>query len=171
MIVYNRGVSGFTTDDFIENIGTVLLDLEPNTVFINIGTNDISERSDGQSWLEHILENYKRIFNMLTSKLPETKVYIMAYYPANHRVIMQKEESSLLFSLRTKENLDIANEAVKELAGKYSVEFIDVNRGLSDEKGELKAEYTTDGVHMYPEAYNIVFDNLKPYLSRLRMIF
>ena len=95
----------------------------------------------------------------------------MAYYPANHRVIMQKEESSLLFSLRTKENLDIANEAVKELAGKYSVEFIDVNRGLSDEKGELKAEYTTDGVHMYPEAYNIVFDNLKPYLSRLRMIF
>ena len=39
--VYNRGVGGFTTDDFLREIDTQLLDLEPSKIFINIGTNDI----------------------------------------------------------------------------------------------------------------------------------
>ena len=45
--IYNRGIGGTTTDDFLAHIGTVLLDLEPSKVFINIGTNDIHERADG----------------------------------------------------------------------------------------------------------------------------
>lgn len=42
-IIYNRGVGGFTTNDFLKNIDTMLLDYKVGKVFINIGTNDISE--------------------------------------------------------------------------------------------------------------------------------
>ena len=28
-----------------------------------------------------------------------------------------------------------------------------------------KPEYTVEGVHMYPNGYRIVFENLKPYLK------
>ena len=41
--VYNRGIGGTTTEDFLREIDTVLFDLEPSVVFINIGTNDIRE--------------------------------------------------------------------------------------------------------------------------------
>ena len=39
-IIYNRGVGGLNTDEFLENINALLLDLEPSKIFINIGTNE-----------------------------------------------------------------------------------------------------------------------------------
>ena len=37
-IIYNRGIGGYTTDDFIAEIDTVLFDLAPSKLFINIGS-------------------------------------------------------------------------------------------------------------------------------------
>ncbi len=39
-------VGGLNTDEFLENIDTLLLDLEPSKIFINIGTNDITKKND-----------------------------------------------------------------------------------------------------------------------------
>ena len=33
-IIYNRGVGGLNTDEFLEHIDTLLLDLEPSKIFI-----------------------------------------------------------------------------------------------------------------------------------------
>ena len=41
---------------------------------------------------------------------------------------------------------------------------IDVNTGLTDVNGNLKEEYTIEGVHMYANAYRCVLENLKQYL-------
>ena len=49
--IYNRGVSGLNTDEFLENIDTLLLDLEPSKIFINIGTNDITKERLGKPYL------------------------------------------------------------------------------------------------------------------------
>ncbi len=46
-VVYNRGVGGLNTDEFLEYIHILLLDLEPSRIFINIGTNDITEKDFG----------------------------------------------------------------------------------------------------------------------------
>ena len=51
--VYNRGIGGTTTDDFLREINTVLLELEPAKVFLNIGTNDMTDRIYGSGWKEH----------------------------------------------------------------------------------------------------------------------
>ena len=82
-ILYNRGIGGTTTDEFLAHIHTVLLDLEPSKVFINIGTNDIAPRSDGEFWQDHLLKNYETILRILREHLPDTQVYMMAYYPIN----------------------------------------------------------------------------------------
>ena len=50
-VIYNRGVGGLNTDEFLENINTLLLDLEPSKIFINIGTNDITESRYGDCLL------------------------------------------------------------------------------------------------------------------------
>ena len=82
--VYNRGIGGTTTDDFLREIDTVLFDLEPAKLFLNIGTNDIDERRFGEDWREHLLTNYREIMGQIRERLPGTEVYIMAYYPVNH---------------------------------------------------------------------------------------
>ncbi|MCD7832714.1 MAG: hypothetical protein LUH00_01810 [Lachnospiraceae bacterium] len=62
------------------------------------------------------------------------------------------------------QNINIANAAVEKLAAKKGCRYIDVNEGLRDENGRLKAEFMVEGIHMYANGYRVVLENLKPYL-------
>ena len=166
-IIYNRGIGGYKTDDFLRDIDDMLFDLEPSYVFLNIGTNDMNEREDGEDWLAHLLRNYRRIFDLCKEKLPDTKFYIMAFYPINSVIPAAKPLLSNMLKLRTRENLKLANEAIEKLTREYGYEYIDVNAGLTDEEGFLKAEFTVEGVHMFADAYEIVYQNLLPYLDQI----
>ena len=191
LLVYNRGIGGYTTDEFLRDIDTMLLDLEPSRLFINIGTNDMngapdedavktpatsdadasahipSDADDEPSWMPHLLENYEKILQICQEKLPETEIYMMAYYPINTRVISMMKDPFLKekFKTRTNEKVRQANARVSQLAEQYGCHYIDVNEGLAGSSGALKPEYTVEGVHMYPNGYRIVFENLKPYLK------
>lgn len=164
-IIYNRGVGGFTTDDMLENMDVQIFDTEPSKIFINIGTNDISNPTKSfEEVLEHMLHNYEEILKQIQTRLPESKVYMMAYYPVNE-IDKPVEWGKTLFVNRNNQNIPLANEAVKKLAEKHGYEYIDVNAGLTDENGRLKKEFTVEGVHMYANAYRIIFENMKPYLN------
>lgn len=157
-IAYNRGIGGYTTDDFLAAIGPVLLDLEPSKVFINIGTNDIRSMPNGGDWMEHLSENYRRICGIIREKLPETEVYMMAYYPVN------PDRDSPALRVRTNAAVGRANGMVQDLAAEFGFHYIDVNDGLKDEQGNLQFEHTQDGIHFDAAAYRTVFERLKKYL-------
>ena len=40
-IIYNRGVRATTTADLLQHIDTLIFDLVPSKIFINIGSNDV----------------------------------------------------------------------------------------------------------------------------------
>ena len=46
--------------------------------------------------------------------------------------------------------------------------YIDVNDGLTDVHGMLRAEFTVEGIHMYANGYRVVMQNLKPYLTGVK---
>ncbi len=165
-IIYNRGVGGFTTDDMLENMDVQVFGTEPSKIFINIGTNDISNPSISfEEALAHTITNYEKILKQIKERLPETKVYMMAYYPVKEDVsIPDGPWGETMFKNRNNTNIPIANEAVKKLADKFGYTYIDVNNGLTDANGNLKEEYTIEGVHMYANAYRCVLENLKQYL-------
>lgn len=160
-VIYNRGIGGFTTDDFLQNIDVMLLDLKPSKVFINIGTNDLNSSENA---LQHLFKNYDMIAARMKKELPQAEVYLMAYYPVNPDGHHDMEWAKRVLANRTKKCIDEANENVKKLAEKYGYNYINVNDGLTDENGNLKIEYTVEGIHMYPVAYNIVLNNLEKYL-------
>ena len=161
-IIYNRGIGGTNTDDFLVEIDTVLLDLKPSKLFINIGTNDMNERQDGKDWEEHLLDNYDKIMTIINERLPETKVYVMAYYPVNPEVNPQM--AAYMLRTRTNEAVNRVNGEVRKLAEKHGFEYIDVNDGIKDEEGKLRSDLSKEGMHMYAAAYQIIYDALKPYL-------
>lgn len=162
--IYNRGIGGTTTDDFLAHIGTVLLDLEPSKVFINIGTNDIHQREDGEPWQAHLLKNYRRILEILKEKLPQTGVYMMAYYPINADLPDTPEWTKAALRTRSNEALNDTNGKLAALAQEMGCRFIDCNDGIKDAQGRQKAEYSKEGMHMYPAAYIQVFKALRQYL-------
>ena len=161
-VIYNRGIGGFTTTDMLANMEEMVFATEPSRIFINIGTNDIGS-PDYQ--MEKLMENYEKILTRIRERLPQAEIYMMAYYPVNETdKLPDTEWARMMFVTRTNENIRLANEAVEKLAEKMGCRFINVNEGLTDERGKLKKEFTIEGIHMYANGYQVVLDNLKKYL-------
>lgn len=159
-VIYNRGIAGLTTETFLDCIHDVLLDLQPTLVFINIGTNDIGKTED---WEEILERNYRQILRTALACIPDVKIMVMAYYPVNEDVMrMQRKDGDLP---RTNAKVDRANQIVSALADEMGLPYINVNHGLEDENGQLKAQLTGDGIHMFASGYEIVYQNIKPYMK------
>ena len=90
----------------------------------------------------------------------------MAYYPVNPAVatIPHMQE---IFRHRTNARIREASEGVRALAARYGARFLDCNAGLTDADGNLKAEYTIEGMHMYANGYKPVLDALLPVLQEI----
>lgn len=164
--IYNRGVAGFVVSELLNSLEPCIFELEPSKIFINIGTNDIGSML-GEYQLDKLLEDYDKILTEIGQRLPECKVYVMAYYPVNAKAEfsgVEKSMKEILFKTRTNKTIAEANGAIEELAQQHGYEFIDVNEGLMNEENNLKKEYSTDGVHFYTNGYVVVLDNLKKYL-------
>ena len=161
-IIYNRGVGGFTTTDMLDHMEEMVFGTVPSRIFINIGKNDIGSPDYR---LDALMENYEKILVRTKERLPKVQITLMAYYPVNEvDKVPDNEWGAHMFDTRTNANIAIANAAVKELAEKLGCRFIDVNDGLRDENGRLKAEFTIEGIHMYANGYQVVLENLKKYL-------
>lgn len=160
-VIYNRGVGGFTTDDMLENMETMVFAVEPSRIFINIGTNDIALCASH----EKLLANYEKILTQIQERLPEAEINVMAYYPVNETDIPPESDwAKGAFVNRNNPSILKANAEVEELAHRLGCRFINVNEGLTDERGKLKKEFTIEGIHMYANGYRVVMKNLVPYL-------
>lgn len=160
--IYNRGIGGFTTDNMLEYMDEMVFGTEPARVFINIGTNDIA-RPDYS--LDRLIRNYEKILILIRDRLPDAEINTLAYFPVNETdKVTDNTMRDMLFSTRTNENIDLANMAVEALAKRMGCNYIDANEGLRDNHGRLKAEYTIEGIHMYANGYQVVFNNLRKYL-------
>ena len=151
-IIYNRGIGGYTTADLLDSMDECIIELSPSKIFINIGTNDMNENYSEDA----LIENYRRILTHIKSILPQTSVYILSYYPINsHR---KKKTSE-----RTNDVIKRANIRLMKFADELSYSYIDVGSLLLDSNGELDEKYTMDGIHLLPEAYNVVLGILINY--------
>jgi lysophospholipase L1-like esterase len=162
LTIYNRGIGGYTIPDMLDAMDEQIFDLEPAKIFINIGTNDLSKPEETKAKL---IGDYRQVLDGIKAKLPEAEVFMMAYYPVNEFVAakMPWPDADKAAKLR-RERLPEANAAVKELAGEFGYNYIDVNDGLTDADGFTKEEFSIDGIHMWSDAYEVVFENMKKYL-------
>ncbi len=160
--IYNRGVSGFTSSEMILALDTLIFELEPKKIFINIGTNDLSAPD---YTAEELIGRYEYILEQIKTRLPETKVYVMAYYPCNCDYDFGNEEAREWVRQRPNAKVIEANEALKAMAERCQVRFIDINSSLYDEDNNLKSEYSIEGVHMYANGYRAVLEDLMEYVK------
>lgn len=157
--VYNRGIGGYTTAQYLEALDLCVLTLKPRRLFINIGTNDFN---GPEADMDGIMARYDTILTRIKSALPQVELYLMAYYPVNPDAAMDFMKQILKF--RTNELLLRANQRVAELAGKHGGQYIDLNAPLRDSEGRLRAEFTVEGMHINEDGYRAVLAELLPYL-------
>ena len=160
--IYNRGIGGYTTPELAAHLEECVFQLEPKVIFINIGTNDLNGPDYEEAGL---ISRYRGILETIRARLPEARIILLAYYPVNPEVAIPQMKA--VFEYRTNARILSANKAVEQMAKELGLEYIDLNGGLYDEKGNLNAEYTIEGMHMYANGYKTVLDRLIPVLQSL----
>lgn len=140
--IANRGIGGDNTFGVLARLDAVIKQ-RPRKIFLLIGINDIGRGLP----TEVILNNYHRIVTKLTQGLPETKLIIQSVLPMN--------EGKLPYDyLKGKaEKVKALNEGIVNIAKEFNLPYLNLHELFADEKGELKATYTKDGIHLEPAAY------------------
>ena len=160
-IVYNRGVGGWRTEEMLDCLEEMVITLQPRRVFINIGTNDLS---DASVTIPALIDRYEAILARIEGAVPGVEIVMMAYYPINYDAAAEDMKPCL--RIRTNERIREANQAVEALAGRRGHRFINVNAPLTDDQGRLMAAYTIEGMHIKEEGYRAIWPLVKAEILR-----
>lgn len=162
--LYNRGVSGDTIEQLLKDRQTLIYDLEPSKLFINIGSNNIGgEHYDP----DKLFDQYTNLLKEIQNKLPDCRIHVLAYYPVNpdKPSHIPKKDRDNMFLNRTNENIQSMNQRLRVFCQENGFVYIDVNSPLLDEHNKLIESFTIEGIHMWPDAYEKVLDVLVPYIQ------
>ena len=86
----------------------------------------------------------------------------MAYYPVNYEAAT--EEMKPCLKIRSNEKIALSNSEVQKLAERFSAKYIDVNAPLKDKNGDLRADFTIEGMHINEDGYRAVYPLVKPFI-------
>ena len=152
-IVYNRGIRSDSSDKMLERMVDNALVIEPDTLFILIGTNDIARGVPE----DEVFDNIKKAV-LLAKEKGVPHIVLESIYPINltasSRTPKDRNEVTKRFNAR-----------LEELARAEGIQYADVFTPLADESGEMRAEYTADGVHPNEAGYDVVTSVLREYLD------
>lgn len=152
--VYNRGISGDTTDRLLERLQENVLSIKPRNIVLLIGTNDIGRGLP----LSLSVENMENIIKMTKDSCPDVNFIIEAVYPVNEKMRDR-------FEKRSNKKINEMNKEFVKLCEKYDCMWLDFTDELMDNSGNLKQEYTFDGLHINAHAYEIIAKHVIPLLK------
>ena len=154
--IVNRGIRGYQTSLLRENLDAHLYGGAVDKIVLLIGTNDIGKDVP----VNDALNNLEAIIQSIARDYPLTEIKLLSILPVN-----ESEEYKQTVYIRTNEKIQNWNQAYQELASAYmQVDFVPVFDSLIDQEGQLKKDYTTDGLHLSVAGYQVLSKALKDYL-------
>lgn len=152
--IKNSGRSGFTTSHFVWLLNDYVLKYKPKICFLEGGINDIGVGIP----LERIKKNYQSMVDTLLAHHIQ---------PVLNAVLYTNQHGKPEDRKRTADMIDGVNAYLRMLSKEKNISMINLNPQLSENR-TLKAEYTTDGVHLRSEAYDIWIAAIQKTLSSLK---
>ena len=138
----NRGISSQTTSQILERFQNDVIDLQPKSVIILAGINDIAE-NNGPILLEEIMANIiKMVEKSLKNKI---EVLLCSVLPANNFYWNPK--------IQPIEKIMQLNQMIKAYSLVKQIKCVDYYTQMVDEYLGLDKKYTDDGVHPNLEGY------------------
>lgn len=136
--VKNRGIAGDGIDGVLKRIQPILAE-KPKAIYLMIGVNDLFFHDE-----TYIIEGYEKLLQQCASVSPETKVIVQSVLPVNGDIKTMTISNASIVSL---------NEKLKELSGRYQLDYLDLHAHFKNEEGKLKPQYSVDGIHINGAAY------------------
>jgi lysophospholipase L1-like esterase len=142
--VINRGIGGDITFGVLKRL-TDITDRMPSKVFLLIGINDIGKDIPDSL----IAYNELKIVKEIHAKCPQTRIYVESVLPVNSTIHYFPQHYDKGEHILALDKLLQAN----AIAGNYT--YVDIFQLFADGDGRLKGEYTYEGLHLKPPAYDI----------------
>jgi lysophospholipase L1-like esterase len=136
----NRGIGGQTTSQMLVRFRQDVIDLQPKTVVVLAGTNDIAGNS-GPITNENIEANLASIAEL--AKGHGIRMIFASVLPVNNYT----PESQEFFASRPAERILALNSWLKDYCAKNDLTYLDYFRAMIDDKGLLKRDLANDGLH------------------------
>jgi lysophospholipase L1-like esterase len=147
--IINRGIIGDGTFDILDRL-TPIIQAKPKKIFLLIGVNDLLFHP-----LSIIGENYEKIVKRIKTETPETELYLESILPIHNDLRRNGLKN---------DDINALNGQIFELSKKYKAIYIDLAAKLKNTEGSLREELSLDGIHLNGKGYQILGENLKPYL-------
>lgn len=152
--VINRGISGDKADGVYARLHQILPG-QPKKLFLMIGINDLSHDLPADS----IADMIAALIGRIQVESPDTHLYLQSLLPINESFGRYK---------RLTGKTDIVpqiNTQLKAIAKEKKITYVDLFPHFT-EKGSkiLRADLTSDGLHLNEEGYNIWTKVLKKYM-------
>lgn len=157
--LYNRGIDGDTTEGLSKRLNLSIFDLKPNVVVMQIGTNDLQVLGLPK---EKTVESIQSLIQTIHQEMPKLKILLLSLYPVNQS--SDKLVNTIIVGPRKNQDIQWINDHIRTFKG---VEFVDVYPSLLDEEGQLKMQYSKEGLHLSLAGYAVVTEVVKPRLMTL----
>lgn len=154
-----RGIGGQTSSQLLLRFYQDVVELSPQIVIVNAGTNDIA-MGDGFYDAQFTLNNIKAMVDIATHN--GIKVVLTSVLPA------KEYKTSRLNTVKdVTSDIDELNTEIEKYAQERNLYFIKYNNFLSDEKGYFNKNLTFDGVHPNAEGYKVMEGLIKPIIDSI----
>ena len=154
--IVNRGIRGYQTGLLLDNLDTHLYGDAVDQIVLLIGTNDIGKDVP----MTETLNNLESVIQTISREYPLSQIKLVSILPVN-----ESENFKQTVYIRTNEKIKKWNQAYQELASAYmQVEYVSAFEELLDQEGQLKSDYTTDGLHLSVSGYQALSETLKTRL-------
>jgi lysophospholipase L1-like esterase len=148
----NRGISGQTTPQMLIRFRADVIALKPKVVVILAGTNDIAGNS-GPTTIEAIEDNLTSMADLAHTY--RIRVVLSSVLPVSDYEV-RDGKSLLQTSKRPPEKIKALNQWLNKYCADHRLTYLDYYSAMVDEKGFLKSELSSDGLHPNLKGYAVM---------------
>jgi len=146
--ILNRGIGAdvigndMPPDDprgVLQRLDNSVFDCAATDVFILIGINDLNIGRN----VDSLERGYRELLKRLTTRRPDLRIHVQTILPTRGEHAKQNEPVRQF------------NERLKKMAEEFKCHVIDLHALMRDGDGQLKAEFTKDGLHLTEPGYEV----------------
>ena len=104
-------------------------------------------------------DNIKKIIKKIKENRSDATIYIESVYPINSNI------KNNVVNNRTNKKIKSLNRKLSNYCKEDNCNYINLYNDLIDEEGNLKEQYTEDGLHLNSLGYIVVTRELLPYMN------
>jgi lysophospholipase L1-like esterase len=142
----NQGISGESSSGLLKRLN--LFDkTQPKSIFVMIGINDLIRGVDDAT----VLENYRQILRYLRKTHPNSQINIQSILPHGGESATWEGKDKLLAIANSR--IEKINQQLQAIAFQEKVRYLDLYSLFATKEGNLRPEFTTDGLHLSRQGY------------------